>query len=782
MTINFRLPKAEVRHLPRLLTTLALLLGFSATLAAQAPKFEAKETSFRHPALEATFQAYEVYELDIVPLYEAIHGTSGFEFVLQLGGQHTWPLHLSPSNLLAPGYQELSTNEDGSLRVIGSGKAEAYEGYLNPKVDEHGYYQPAGEGAGLLPGEVRMSVHQDYLIGFVTIGQQRLFIEPLNYALAGAPANHYLVYDPNDVLQDPELTCGVNDMQKNRPILDDELPDLAEQAALGGGMCVEVELLTAATFDMVTKYGSVPAVNIHIQDITNMMQTYYSFAGINYVIVQQFTPATNGADPFTSSVVAGDLLNSIESWAGGGGIATHDIGQLWVNRDIVGCNGDDPDTNTSLIGCANIGVVCNSNRYNVNEDFQGGTISCLAVLSAHELGHNWDARHDDAGGNSSNIMFPSLNCGAPPTGFGGTSQAVILAHIASRGCLSGCGVPGNDLCVNANPLFCGRTDSGNTSTATATDAADACDGGGLPNAGVWYAFPGNGQIVTISTAGSGFDTQLNIYEGDCGALSCIGGDDDGGPGTTSEFTFCSQNDVIYYIYLDGFGAQTGNYFISLTCEPDTDPPSISCPSDDELVAPPGLCEVEYNVAMPTASDYCGVTVLRYRYRLVDENGNNIPGEDWSAWTTDATQTLAVGVWKIQWQAKDAAGNQNKCSYLVTVSDEEAPAFTKPANQNLSTEDGATCPSPASTDLVVDQNNPIATGGDPFTFTVHGLTFDGPTDYSDNCSSGEDLKLYVWAIDPDFDGNADAYQRTIRVRWRVIDEAGNQNTRNQRFTI
>lgn len=107
-------------------------------------------------------------------------------------------------------------------------------------------------------------------------------------------------------------------------------------------------------------------------------------------------------------------------------------------------------------------------------------------------------------------------------------------------------------------------------------------------------------------------------------------------------------------------------------QPDDEQPTIACPGDETVSTDAGQCSATYTVATPTADDNTGVTVLRYRYRPVDENCTNISGMGWSAWTTDATQTLAVGKWKIQWQAKDAAGNQKKCSFCVTVADTEPP--------------------------------------------------------------------------------------------------------------
>lgn len=116
---------------------------------------------------------------------------------------------------------------------------------------------------------------------------------------------------------------------------------------------------------------------------------------------------------------------------------------------------------------------------------------------------------------------------------------------------------------------------------------------------------------------------------------------------------------------------TGTCSVTLTVE-DQIPPTLSCQNNLILTTDQGQCETTYSLPLPSAADNCEVTVLRYRHREVDSDGNNIAGIDWTSWSTDPSITLGVGHWKIQWQAKDAANNQNKCSFLIEVQDNEAP--------------------------------------------------------------------------------------------------------------
>ncbi len=138
--------------------------------------------------------------------------------------------------------------------------------------------------------------------------------------------------------------------------------------------------------------------------------------------------------------------------------------------------------------------------------------------------------------------------------------------------------PANDACVNAIGIGPGANQSGTLVGATDVEGLSSCSGGGGTgsidwSAGVWYVYTSTGsEDITISTsnAGTNFDTELQVFSGACGALSCVGGDDDGGSGVTSEMTFTSTASfapVDYYFYVDGHAGATGNFELSIANVP-----------------------------------------------------------------------------------------------------------------------------------------------------------------------------------------------------------------------
>ena len=134
-------------------------------------------------------------------------------------------------------------------------------------------------------------------------------------------------------------------------------------------------------------------------------------------------------------------------------------------------------------------------------------------------------------------------------------------------------VPDNDDCANAEAINCGDTVSGTTDDAT-SESLDFC-GTSLSSApGVWYSIEGTGGEMTASLCGSSYDTKIGVFDGSCGALSCIAGNDDS-CGLQSEVSFDTDEGSTYYIYVTGFSSNSGDFDLAITCE-DTTPPVPTC--------------------------------------------------------------------------------------------------------------------------------------------------------------------------------------------------------------
>ncbi|MCB9265066.1 MAG: T9SS type A sorting domain-containing protein [Lewinellaceae bacterium] len=122
----------------------------------------------------------------------------------------------------------------------------------------------------------------------------------------------------------------------------------------------------------------------------------------------------------------------------------------------------------------------------------------------------------------------------------------------------------NDDCSGAIAVSCGDVVSGTTVGFNDSNPS-ACGGGGDgASAGVWYTITGNGDVITASLCGSGFDTQIAVYSGSCGSLSCVTGNDDF-CGLQSQASWPSVDGETYYIYVDGWNTNSGNFTLSISC-------------------------------------------------------------------------------------------------------------------------------------------------------------------------------------------------------------------------
>jgi hypothetical protein len=159
--------------------------------------------------------------------------------------------------------------------------------------------------------------------------------------------------------------------------------------------------------------------------------------------------------------------------------------------------------------------------------------------------------------------------------------------------------PANNECANATVVMDGSIETGSTASATNIENLTPCSLGGGGGAcaaggtgtlmdftkGVWFKYTSveEGESITVDTdhAGTDFDTQIMVFKGACGSLVCVGGDDDGGDGTgdfgDSQFCFVAQDEGIdYYIYVDGYTSDVGNYELHVNVTPPAVPSNSDC--------------------------------------------------------------------------------------------------------------------------------------------------------------------------------------------------------------
>lgn len=363
-------------------------------------------------ALDEQFSAYHLGNAPVAALHEWLQNTGEREgrLELQFGQMEVFDLEITAHDLRAPDYQ-LILAEPKSRRTLARSPNKTYRGHLARHPEN----------------QVRLTVDNDFLYGYIEKDSATYFIEPAWMLDSTLPKGTYVWYEAAAV-KAPESphTCGTDHDHKFKP---GPAPNLSRQMM----QCYSVGMGLAADFQLFNALGSATAVENFMLGVLNNVGTNYDdeFSNqIEFVVNGTFISTCSGCDPWTGSNSASTLLNSFTNWANGGGFGfSHSLATLWTGRNF----------NGGTIGIAWVGGLCTSDRYNACERFSSNA-AVLRVLQAHEFGHNFNAFHDNDGSNT--IMAPSVNTS---TSWSNTSINSINNYINSQagvpGCFGACGSP-----------------------------------------------------------------------------------------------------------------------------------------------------------------------------------------------------------------------------------------------------------------------------------------------------------------------------------------------------
>lgn len=329
------------------------------------------------PVLRQKLLTAELANTDLKQLYHDI--VNGRQVLNIEAGSGHWTFRLEENALIAPDY---------FVTIVGHSGNEIKKG-ITTKT-----YFGVAEGRS---ASISLTIDHDFVNAMIVDGEKSFFIEQERIFDRSADHNSLIMYDAKDVITYGNFSCGATEFHNQK----DEYTEAIE---LRTGQCLLLELAIASDASMYTKFSnSVTNVQNHnIAVINNVAFNYrHEFVeNIEISIVTQYISTMYANDPLspnTTSTNASDVLNGFSVWAynGGFGIA-HDLGQFWTNRDFDG----------STVGLAWVGTVGVAGyKYHVLQDFTDNATS-LRVMTAHEMGHNFGAGHDNSG--DPYIMAPSV--------------------------------------------------------------------------------------------------------------------------------------------------------------------------------------------------------------------------------------------------------------------------------------------------------------------------------------------------------------------------------------
>ncbi|WP_430466910.1 T9SS type A sorting domain-containing protein [Winogradskyella ouciana] len=323
-------------------------------------------------------------------------------------------------------------------------------------------------------------------------------------------------------------------------------PGNEELDNLGGG---DLVFFHSAT-DPFDPYVLTITKNGYPTNFTLKVMDYDTLEAVDILLQNQdnedITPYTNyplGAGTMVISNIANATNISSFKIFGQGGDDLNDIGFHNIGVDIV-------DTCASPVGSAIFASQdCTADEFFVD-------------IEVTDLGNGSPSIFD--GTTTTPVAATgTINLGPYPTG---TPVNFTLQHGSDASCdvdLGGISdtcppPPVNDECTGAISVACGDTVTGST--------VDATDSGSNTSNDVFYSFTDTvDQFVTLSLCNSDYDSYIRVFD-DCPQTNEIAGNDDS-CGTQSEVTFLATANTTYYLMIEGFGANNGNYEMSVTCAP-----------------------------------------------------------------------------------------------------------------------------------------------------------------------------------------------------------------------
>jgi hypothetical protein len=329
--------------------------------------------------LDEFFKKYEIVEIDPAAVAAQVRSTG--RFTLETAAK-TFELVLAPRELRSAGYRAEDSGDGGAKRGVTRAPSVTFAGHV-----------------ANMPGvTARFSLEDDKLTGLIIAGDEWYYVERLgNYSLAGGPTD-YVFYAGSDVEPDSVGVCGTSAAEK----LGDAMAKMApEPSALAGPNRV-VQLATECDYEFVTALGGVTNANNDILTVMNQVEgVYQNEVGLAFEIVYQHTWSTS-ADPFNATAPSTMLNEFGNYWNANMSGVSRDLAHMWTGRDMDG----------STIGIAWVGVVCGAATYSYGVSQRYSAAPARYILTAHEIGHNFDGDHSDGQtGCTNTIMHSSVGSG-----------------------------------------------------------------------------------------------------------------------------------------------------------------------------------------------------------------------------------------------------------------------------------------------------------------------------------------------------------------------------------
>lgn len=371
---------------------------------------------------------------------------------------------------------------------------------------------------------VRVSLRDGSLDGMIWTQDEIYFLEPGTRFFSGADIPPYgtVIYRMSDTtstwdlgscaLETPSVALKLEGHVHQHNAFGDysELTSHLQEMAAAGTV-KKLEIVLVADYEYYQEHGANSAADL--QNILNQIDgIYQSELGVTLHVAGTVV-FTTSSDPFSNTTDPVALLQQFSSYRSStnGIVHTAGLAHLFTNREIA----------SNVIGIAWLGALCDSYYgTGLSQDFTSENKS-LVLLTAHEIGHNFNAPHDNQSGSAcastpfGYIMNPYVSTSLALQ-FSPCSENQIAPEIASASCLStitggGPGIPSCSFAISpSNRSHSGQAATGDVNVAT----GDTCN---------WTAQSNTGWItITSEDSGAGNATVSYAIEANPGTRSRTG--------------------------------------------------------------------------------------------------------------------------------------------------------------------------------------------------------------------------------------------------------------------
>ena len=368
-------------------------------------------------SIDKSLYDYQVFELDLRAINKRVRQTGGLKIYL---GNQLFDLELVENDLRAADYRRV-VMVDGRAVEQDPGPVVTFKGHV------------AGDEAS----SVRLTVMAKLFSGYIKTESDWIFIDPITEFHPGAKARQVVVYNDKAVKAGAHGTCGTGEDHRSEKALLEALPggrgDFIARQRIGTKAANTIQVATECDGQYWADYGN-PGVFNRITGILNDVEGIYDVEiDTDISITYQQCWSSIPGDPYTSLNAETSLFQFRDWWNANRGGTTRDTAHKFSGKNFSG----------STIGIAWVGVICNvpSLSYGISQDISGS--ASRRRLTAHEIGHNLDATHDNQSpvcpGVSCNgngpIMCSSVQSGGSSAAddFSSCSKDDIDDHISSVG-------------------------------------------------------------------------------------------------------------------------------------------------------------------------------------------------------------------------------------------------------------------------------------------------------------------------------------------------------------